>query len=56
MRRRAVTLFALCTVKTSFGAGVWWKSGLEVTGIGGAAACVAYYTAMAVDYLSTGGR
>jgi len=46
-----VTLFTLGTIKTSFGAGVWWRSGMEVTVIGGAAACVAYFTAQVVDYL-----
>ena len=49
----AVTLFALGAIKTSFGAGVWWKSGLEVTGIGGAAAFVAFFTAKAVDTLGS---
>ena len=47
----AVTLFTLGTVKSTFGAGVWWESGAEVTGIGGAAACVAFYTAKLVDFL-----
>jgi vacuolar iron transporter family protein len=50
----ASTLFALGGIKTSFGVGVWWKSGLEVTIIGGAAACVAYFTAQVVDYLMQG--
>ena len=45
----AGTLFALGAVKSSFGAGVWYKAGAEVTTIGGAAACVAYYTAQLVE-------
>lgn len=45
------TLFALGTVKSTFGAGLWWKAGAEVTLIGGAAACVAFYTAKLVDFL-----
>jgi len=51
----AITLFALGAVKTTFGFGVWWKSGLEVTGIGGAAACVAFFTAQVVDFLTASG-
>jgi len=47
----AATLFALGTIKSSFGAGVWWQAGLEVTAIGGAAALVAYYSAQAVSSL-----
>ena len=31
--------------------GEWFRSGTEVTLIGGAAACVAFYTAKGVDYL-----
>lgn len=45
------TLFALGTIKSTFGAGEWFRSGTEVTLIGGAAACVAFYTAKGVDYL-----
>lgn len=45
------TLFALGTIKSTFGAGEWFRSGTEVTLIGGAAACVAFYTAKLVDYL-----
>ena len=48
------TLFALGTVKSTFGAGIWWRSGLEVSGIGGAAAFVAYFTAQAVERLVGG--
>ena len=47
----AITLFGLGCVKSTFGAGEWWQSGGEVTLIGGAAACVAYYTAKLVDFL-----
>jgi VIT1/CCC1 family predicted Fe2+/Mn2+ transporter len=47
----AFTLFALGTVKSTFGAGTWWKAGGEVTIVGGAAACVAFYTAKLVDFL-----
>jgi len=47
----AGTLFALGTLKSQFGVGVWWQAGLEVTGIGGAAASVAYFTAKVVDRL-----
>ena len=50
----ACTLFALGTVKSSFGAGIWWKAGAEVTAIGGIAAGVAYYTAQAVDTIVGG--
>jgi hypothetical protein len=31
--------------------GTWWKAGGEVTIVGGAAACVAFYTAKLVDFL-----
>jgi len=48
----AVTLFTLGTIKTTFGVGVWWRSGMEVTVIGGAAACVAYFTAQVVEKLT----
>lgn len=44
------TLFGLGMVKSSFGPGIWWRSGVEVTAIGGAAATVAYFTAQIVDY------
>jgi VIT1/CCC1 family predicted Fe2+/Mn2+ transporter len=47
----AATLFSLGTIKSTFGSGVWWKSGLEVTSIGGAAATVAYYSALVVGSL-----
>jgi VIT1/CCC1 family predicted Fe2+/Mn2+ transporter len=46
-----VTLFALGCIKAQFVDDKWWKSGLEVSGIGGAAACVAYFTARVVDHL-----
>ena len=45
------TLFVLGTVKSTFGDGIWWQSGAEVTAIGGAAASVAYYSAQGVDWL-----
>ena len=45
------TLFALGAIKSSFGAGVWWRAGFEVAGIGGAAAWVAYATARVVESL-----
>ena len=38
-------------IKSTFGVGTWWKSGLEVSGIGGAAASVAYFTAQAIEQL-----
>jgi len=44
-------LFGLGALKSQFGAGVWWRAGLEVTGIGGVAASVAYFTAQVVDKL-----
>jgi len=47
----AFTLFALGTIKSTFGAGEWFRSGSEVTLIGGVAACVAFYTAKLVDFL-----
>ena len=47
----AFTLFALGAIKSQFGVGVWWKAGAEVTGIGGAAATVAYFTARLVERL-----
>lgn len=47
----AVTLFALGCIKANFVDDKWWKSGLEVTAIGGAAACVAFFTAKIVDHL-----
>jgi len=47
----ASALFALGTLKTTFGAGVWWKSGLEVSAIGGAAASVAFYTAQLIEHI-----
>lgn len=47
----ALTLFVLGAVKSQFGEGDWLLSGLEVSGIGGAAACVAYFTASIVDML-----
>ena len=47
----ALTLFALGGIKSQFGAGVWWLAGVEVTGIGGAAAAVAYCTARVVERL-----
>jgi VIT1/CCC1 family predicted Fe2+/Mn2+ transporter len=50
----AATLFALGCLKTQFGVGIWWQAGMEVTGIGGAAASVAYFTAMVVDKLMMG--
>lgn len=46
-----VTLFTLGCIKAQFVSDKWWKSGLEVTGIGGAAACVAFFTAKVVDHL-----
>ena len=50
----AVTLFALGTIKSTFGgASNWWQSGLEVTAAGGAAACVAFYTAKVIDRVLT---
>ena len=45
------TLFVLGTVKSTFGDGIWWQSGAEVTAIGGLAAMVAYYSAQGVDWL-----
>jgi len=30
---------------------VWWKSGLEVSAIGGAAASVAFYTAQLIEHI-----
>ena len=45
------TLFVLGTVKSTFGDGIWWQSGAEVTAIGGAAASVAYSSAQGVDWL-----
>lgn len=45
----ACTLFGLGTLKSQFGAGIWWAAGLEVTGIGSVAASVAYFTAMLID-------
>ena len=50
----ALTLFSLGTIKSTFGVGTWYSSGLEVTAIGGAAATVAYYTAKVVDHLVSG--
>lgn len=47
----AGTLFGLGAIKSQFGAGVWWRAGIEVTGIGGAAASVAYFTARVVEML-----
>jgi len=46
-----VTLFALGCIKAQFVQDKWWKSGLEVSGIGGAAACVAFFTAKIVDHM-----
>ena len=45
------TLFALGAIKSQFGDGVWWRAGFEVSGIGGAAASVAYFTARVVEML-----
>jgi len=45
----AVTLFSLGCIKARFVDDVWWHSGAEVLAIGGAAACVAFYTAKLVD-------
>jgi len=45
------SLFALGAIKSQFGAGVWWRAGSEVAGIGGAAATVAFLTARAVESL-----
>lgn len=51
----ACTLFALGCVKAIVAeSGVWWLAGMEVTGIGGAAAMVAYYTAQLIDHLIGG--
>ena len=47
----AATLFALGAFKSHFGAGIWWQAGFEVAGIGGAAACVAFFTARVVERL-----
>lgn len=46
-----LTLFGLGAIKSQFGAGIWWQAGFEVTGIGGAAASVAYFTAKIVEKL-----
>jgi VIT1/CCC1 family predicted Fe2+/Mn2+ transporter len=46
-----VTLFVLGCIKARFVQDKWWKSGLEVSTIGGAAACVAFFTAKVVDHL-----
>ena len=48
------TLFGLGAIKSQFGVGVWWKAGLEVSGIGGAAAAVAYFTARVVEKMVGG--
>lgn len=47
----AVTLFLLGTIKSTFGSGTWWSSGLEVSAIGGIAASVAYFSASWVKVL-----
>ena len=49
----AVTGFTpSCSAPSStFGDGIWWQSGAEVTAIGGLAAMVAYYSAQGVDWL-----
>lgn len=46
-----LTLFALGGIKSQFGEGVWWQAGFEVSGIGGAAATVAYVTARLIEKL-----
>lgn len=46
-----LTLFGLGGIKSQFGEGIWWQAGFEVTGIGGAAATVAYVTARIVERL-----
>jgi len=50
----AVTLFMLGTIKSNFGSGTWWRSGLEVSAIGGVAASVAYFSAILVEKLIGG--
>ena len=42
---------SLSTPSTLAPPGTWWKAGGEVTIVGGAAACVAFYTAKLVDFL-----
>ncbi|KOO26633.1 solute carrier family 35 member c2 [Chrysochromulina tobinii] len=45
-----LSLFALGAIKSRFGdTGDWLKSGLEVTGVGGCAATVAFFTAKLID-------
>jgi len=51
----ALSLFSLGAIKSQFGAGNWLQSGMEVTGIGGIAATVAYFTASIIDSKFGGG-
>jgi hypothetical protein len=48
----ACTLFGLGAVKAGITEqGVWWKAGVEVTGIGGASATIAFFSAHFIEML-----